>query len=120
MPCLLQVPGVCNRDTATTVACHSNWGEHGKAGARRADVSIRHGGCYACHAWLDQGDADGAEKRPIFEAAVLRQVDWWERIASDPSRSEPDRCAACSALDQLRHDAALVGMTSSSAGDTVG
>lgn len=27
-PCLLMVPLVCNRDKATTVSCHSNWGDH--------------------------------------------------------------------------------------------
>lgn len=108
MPCLLQVPGVCNRDTATTVACHSNWGEHGKAGARRADDCYSAWGCYACHAWLDQGDADAVLKRPIFDAALLRQVEWWTRIAADPSRSEPDRRAARWAIDQLRLDAAPV------------
>lgn len=108
MPCLLQVPGVCNRDTSTTVACHSNWGEHGKAGARRADDCYSAWGCYACHAWLDQGDADAVLKRPIFDAALLRQVEWWARIAADPSRGEPDRRAARWAIDQLRLDAAPV------------
>ena len=106
MPCLLQVPGICNRDPETTVACHSNWSEHGKAGARRADDCHSAWGCRACHAWLDQGDADAAEKRPIFDAALLRQVEWWERIAADPARSEPDRRAARWALEQLRVDAA--------------
>lgn len=108
MPCLLQVPGVCNRDTSTTVACHSNWGEHGKAGARRADDCYSAWGCYACHAWLDQGDAEAVLKRPIFDAALQRQVEWWARIAADPSRSEPDRRAARWAIDQLRLDAAPV------------
>jgi hypothetical protein len=104
MPCLLQVPGVCNRDPATTVACHSNWGEHGKAGARRADDCYSAWGCHACHAWLDQGDADAAVKRPVFDAALLRQLEWWERIAVDPSRCDPDRRAARWAIDQLRQD----------------
>jgi len=108
MPCLLQVPGVCNHDTATTVACHSNWGEHGKAGARRAEDCYSAWGCYACHAWLDQGDADAVLKRPIFDAALQRQVEWWARIAADPSRSEPDRRAARWAIDQVRLDAAPV------------
>lgn len=106
MPCLLQVPGVCNRDTATTVACHSNWSEHGKAGARRADDCYSAWGCYACRAWLDQGEADAAVKRPIFDAALLRQMRWWERIAADPTRCEPDRRAARWALDQIQQEAA--------------
>lgn len=102
MPCLLQVPGVCNRDTSTTVACHSNWAEHGKAGARRADDCYSAWGCYACHVWLDQGDADAEAKRPVFDAALLRQLEWWERIAADPTRSDPDRRAARWAIEQFQ------------------
>ena len=75
MPCLFQVAGVCNRDRATTVACHSNWGEHGKAGARRADDCYSVWGCSACHAWLDQGGSSAEVKRPIFDAALLRQIE---------------------------------------------
>lgn len=104
MPCLLQVLGICNRDPATTVACHSNWGEHGKAGARKADDCYSAWGCAACHTWLDQGDAAAESKRPVFDAAMLRQVEWWARIAADPTRSDPDRRAARWALDQLRGD----------------
>lgn len=106
MPCLLRVPGACNRDTATTVACHSNWAEHGKAGARRADDCYSVWGCSACHGWLDQGGADADQKRPIFDAALLRQQEWWERIAADTSRCEADRRAARWAIEQLQLDAA--------------
>lgn len=106
MPCLFQVAGVCNRDRATTVACHSNWGEHGKAGARRADDCYSVWGCSACHAWLDQGGSSAEVKRPIFDAALLRQIEWWERVAADPARPEPDRRAARWAIDQLARDVA--------------
>lgn len=105
MPCLLKVPGVCNRDTATTVACHSDWAEHGKAGARRADDCYSVWGCYSCHTWLDQGSADAEVKRSAFDAAFLLQVDWWSRIAADRSRRDSDRRAAGWALEQLQLDA---------------
>jgi hypothetical protein len=52
--CLLQVPGVCQPDPTTTVACHSNQSVHGKAGARKADDHWHVHGCAACHRWLDQ------------------------------------------------------------------
>lgn len=104
MPCLLQVDGVCNQDPATTVACHSNWGEHGKAGARKADDCYSAWGCATCHAWLDQGGADAALRRPVFEAAMLRQLEWWERIAADAARCAADRRAARWALEQVRLD----------------
>ncbi len=106
MPCLLQVPEVCNRDRTTTVACHSNWSEHGKAGARRADDCYSVWGCSACHAWLDQGGSGAEVKRPIFDTALLRQIEWWERVAADPARPEPDRRAARWAIDQLARDVA--------------
>lgn len=55
-PCLLQFPDVCrNPDTETTVAAHSNWSDHGKAGARKADEPFSVWSCYACHSLLDQG-----------------------------------------------------------------
>jgi hypothetical protein len=104
MPCLLQVPAVCNPDPATTVACHSNWGEHGKAKSRRADDCYSAWGCSACHFWLDQGDADAMDKRQIFDAALVRQLEWWERIAEDPTRCEPDRRAARWAIGLIACD----------------
>jgi hypothetical protein len=104
MPCLLLVPAVCNRDPATTVACHSNWGEHGKAKSRRADDCYSAWGCSACHFWLDQGDADAMDKRQIFDAALVRQLEWWERIAEDANRCEPDRRAARWAIAQIQRD----------------
>ena len=35
-PCLLRVPGVCNGDSDTTVAAHSNQSAHGKGKAMKA------------------------------------------------------------------------------------
>lgn len=97
--CLLMAPLVCNRDPATTVSCHSNWGEHGKAGARKADDAYVVFGCSACHVWLDQDNsASGEAKRAVFDAGLLRQMRRWQEIADDPLRGDADRRAARSAL----------------------
>lgn len=100
--CLLRVPGVCNGDNRTTVACHSNWAEHGKAGARKADDCYSVWGCAACHAWLDQGKAHHQEKRRAFDAAFAWQREIWLQIVAGLLDSTPkDRRAAAWALDQL-------------------
>jgi len=106
-PCLLQVPGVCNRDVSTTVACHSNWGEHGKGGARKADDAYVVFGCSSCHAWLDEGRVAAELKRAIFDDALLRQIVCWAQIVTDPLRSPADRRAARWALERLSEDGTL-------------
>lgn len=88
-PCLLLVPDVHRHSPDTTVACHSNRSEHGKAGARKADDHWSVWGCYHCHSWLDASDASAQEKQQAFDRAMLDQLHWWGRIADDPS--EPDR-----------------------------
>lgn len=104
MPCLLQVPGVCNGRTDTTVACHSNFSIHGKAGARKADDIWSCWGCSACHHWLDQGPADALIKETAFLTAHLLQVIEWRRIAADTKCAEADRSAVRWALDLIdRH-----------------
>jgi hypothetical protein len=99
--CLLMVPGVCTGDVATTVACHSNWQEHGKAGARKADDCYTVWGCVACHSWLDSGKADAQTKRRIFSTAHASQQWLWRRAQQDPIESERFRRAAAWALEQL-------------------
>lgn len=100
--CLLQFPDVCNNDPSTTVACHSNWSDHGKGGARKADDEYTVWGCSACHALLDQGSHLTAdEKRSSFDAAHKRQVQEWARIAADPTEKPRFRKAADWALNHL-------------------
>lgn len=101
MPCLLRVPGICNRDPATTVAAHSNWACHGKGMARKASDAFSCWACGSCHAWLDQGSAPKAAKQMIFMRAHADQVLLWRHIAADPSRPQADRRAAKWALDLL-------------------
>jgi hypothetical protein len=101
--CFLRVPDVCCNDPATTVACHSNWTEHGKAGARKADDCYHVWGCFACHAWLDQGDASAEEKREAFDSAFAWMVAIWRDITQHMQPATPkDRAAAQWALDRLQ------------------
>lgn len=101
--CLLRVPGVCNQDPRTTVACHSNWLEHGKAGARKADDHWHVWGCSACHTWLDQGRAHHQEKRRVFDGAFAWMVSIWRDIASGMQPATPrERKAVQWALDKIQ------------------
>lgn len=111
MPCLLRVPDVCMGNTETTVACHSNLGVHGKAGARKADDHYSVWGCMACHRWLDQDKRPSyEEKAATFMAAHARQVLQWRKIAADPGRARRDRDAVQWAL-QLLSTTAEVSLT---------
>lgn len=100
-PCLLRISDVCNFDHETTVACHSNLGLHGKAGARKADDCYSVWGCSACHEWLDHGRADQVNKQLAFMMAHLAQVCEWRAIASSAAADPKDRAAAQWALDHL-------------------
>lgn len=51
--CALMIPGVCNRDPATTVLCHSNRLADGKGMALKAPDSAACFGCSDCHDVLD-------------------------------------------------------------------
>ena len=100
--CLLQIPGVCQgEDTSTTVAAHSNWSEHGKGGARKANDTYMVFACASCHHWLDQGPAPADQKRAAFDAAHRRQVQEWARIAADKTEKTRFRKAADWALNLL-------------------
>ncbi|MEZ2297263.1 nuclease domain-containing protein [Variovorax sp. RCC_210] len=101
--CLLQVPDTCTGDTATTVACHSNWSVHGKAGARKADDQWSVWGCVRCHRWLDQGPAPAAEKVERFAAAHRWMVAIWQDIVAGMQPATPrERRAAEWALARVR------------------
>ncbi|WP_431106643.1 nuclease domain-containing protein [Variovorax paradoxus] len=100
--CLLQVPGVCRPDPATTVACHSNQSAHGKAGARKADDQYSVYGCFACHTWLDQSPAPAAEKIERFTAAHRWMVAIWQDISAGVQPATPrERRAAEWALARI-------------------
>jgi hypothetical protein len=106
-PCMLLVPGICNHRVDTTVACHSNLGIHGHAGARKADDQYSVWGCAACHRWLDTDrDAPAAQKEQAFMLGHARQVLAWRLVAIDLDEPERFRRAARWALQQLEGSAA--------------
>lgn len=100
-PCLFRLPGICNFDPETTVACHSNSGAHGKGGARKADDQYSVWGCFACHSHIDQGKSDATAKEVAFMGAHLAQVCEWRAIAASAGADPKDIAAARWALDHL-------------------
>jgi len=105
--CLLDSPACPrNGDTSTTVACHSNQSKHGKAGARKADDHYSVWGCFYCHSWLDQGNAEHYTKAAVFDNAMHLQLVRWREVASNPSEPERLRRAAAWALEQHQKGAA--------------
>jgi Protein of unknown function (DUF1364) len=97
-PCLLRI--VPCADTRTTVACHSNWMEHGKARGMKAHDFWTVWGCSRCHDALDSSmrlTAD--EKKVAFEKAHLRQRLAWHDIVE--TGNSKDASAAGWALDGL-------------------
>lgn len=61
--CTLQIPGVCQGGTETTVACHSPLGED-RMGAKAPDFAIAFG-CRACHDAVDRRAKIGGTRSHI-------------------------------------------------------
>lgn len=59
--CTITLPGVCNRDPATSVLCHSNELADGKGMGLKAPDTAAAIGCSACHDVLD-----GRRPRPAW------------------------------------------------------
>ena len=99
--CLLKIPGVCNHNPETTVACHSNQSKHGKGAGLKASEEFCVWGCSACHREIDQGTRAKAEKFAVFDIAHVRQIAQWVYIAQDASEPRRFRDAAKGALVEL-------------------
>lgn len=56
----------CGRQDGTTVAAHSNLGEHGKGMGMKAHDGMTAWLCLSCHAELDQGRRMTREERRLF------------------------------------------------------
>ena len=102
-PCLLNDPVICDhsRQPEDTVSAHSNWSEHGKACARKADDCYSAHLCFAAHAWLDQGKAPESVKRHKFMCAHANTVLFWHFVSMDSREPERFRNAARRALQHL-------------------
>lgn len=96
--CLFQIQGICNQDRRTTVACHEN---QGKGMAIKASDARSAVGCSACHEAYDRGPELREVKRGWFLVAHGRQVEVWQRIAGDMSRTPRERRAADWALQLI-------------------
>lgn len=70
--------------------------------SRKADDCFSAWCCFACHAWLDSGQADGEIKKLAFLSAHLEQVGEWRAIAAGlADGTSKDRAAAALALEHL-------------------
>ena len=100
--CLLQISKRCLCDEgSTTVACHDNSLQSGKAMALKAEDSRTVWGCYWCHSILDQGNMDYEERQEAFQDAYTRQIQEWIKIAQSPTMRPWKIEAAKRVLDHL-------------------
>ena len=60
--CKFQIPGFCNHDPETTVACHSMQAKHGHAAGLKAHDFYIVFGCSGCHDWYDGRINSGTSK----------------------------------------------------------
>lgn len=97
----MQIPNVCNHDSYTVVAAHSNGSRHGKGKAMKAHDWASVWACSACHMWLDIGVAPREEKEKAFELGMKRQKAAWAEIASDIRQPKKDRDAATWAMERM-------------------
>lgn len=61
LPCLLQIPGVCEGGNGEP--CHANWSDFGKGKSRKAHDCFVAAGCRACHREIDHGKRLTREER---------------------------------------------------------
>lgn len=99
MNCLLNVPGVCNHDPQTTVACHSNLSTHGKGMSQKAHDAFTVCGCSSCHAWLDRGMGAYEEKEARFMRGHRLQIQQWHQVVESPYSTKKDKESAKAAIE---------------------
>ena len=78
--CMMQVPGVSNHDTTTTVLAHSNEGDAGRGTGYKGHDWLGVNMCSDCHDFYDGRslihDAQGIRSM-YFDEAWRLQVRWW-------------------------------------------
>lgn len=80
--CMLEIAGVCNYDSRTTVLCHSNAGKHNKGVSMKAHDFNAIWACSSCHDWLDgrtHAEVPAEVKQFEFDLAHIRQLEQWFR-----------------------------------------
>lgn len=101
--CLLQVSDQClGEEGSTTVAAHSNLMAHGKGKGLKAEDCFTVWACHKCHTIFDQGGSfSREEKNDLFYEALLRQIEEWRKIATNPALRPWKVEAARQVLDHL-------------------
>ena len=100
--CLLKSP-LCNHSLETTVACHGSGVAQGKGLGYKCGDHLVVNGCSSCNYFTDAyGGATAAEKKSVFEAGHLRQIDAWQAISCNHNAPLKDRSSAAAALLRIR------------------
>jgi len=89
-------------ESSTTMAAHSNLIEQGKGKGLQAEECFTVWSCYKCHSLFDQGGSfSREEKNDLFYEALLRQIEEWRKIATNPALKPWKVEAARQVLDHL-------------------
>jgi hypothetical protein len=75
-PCMIQIPGICNGDSRTVVACHSNMSIHGRGFSFKSHDWACSWCCAACHRAIDSGTRlTREEKESYFLRGMSRTLE---------------------------------------------
>ena len=64
--CTVNLPYICNHNSETVVAAHSNWMEHGRAMSMKAHDIFIADCCSDCHRELDQGNTLSEDEKKHY------------------------------------------------------
>jgi len=73
-PCMVRIPNICNGNNETTVAAHSNQLIHGKGTSIKAHDCYIAWACNDCHAEIDQGKMDKADRQFYWQQGFERTL----------------------------------------------
>ena len=79
-PCTINLPGVCNHDPETTVACHISSYELGHGKGVKADDCCIFYGCSSCHDVFDgrtKTEYHRSELKLMHYDGIKRTQDYW-------------------------------------------
>lgn len=88
--CMFEIPGVCNRDPATTILCHIH--DEAKGMANKANDWSAAFGCSSCHAAIDQHRLPKEDELFFSLRAMQRTHVHWVReglMSFDITKSRP-------------------------------
>lgn len=88
MPCMIRIPGVCNRNPETTVLCHLRMTGISGMGLKANDL-LAAWGCSDCHRYVDTHGIDG--RTALLEGMARTQAHLLERGFVHVHRSEAEQ-----------------------------